>query len=121
MIPLTQIKATEFNVKRQLFFGKTAQLKLVSYEQDAGETTLLTITDGWLPVNEKDAETSTVKVSITERTEITDVLMNQVARFTIASVTGLPDRTYRLTPGGITPPLEQPRIWQLQGEELRDQ
>lgn len=98
--------------------GSDATLELLSFEQVSGEVPLATLTDGWSTVQRRDGSTSGVQVQIAEQDGLTDEIMTPntggVARFTIL------DRTYRVVPGGITPPMGTPRVWQLEGEEIRD-
>jgi hypothetical protein len=110
---ITSAVAEGFDASRSILLP-AASLVLLDYEQVAGETTLYTVVDGWIAEQSPDSETSTVKVRITERAGLTSVIMNQVARFSISGT------AYRVVPGGITPPFKEPRVWQLQGEELRN-
>lgn len=101
-------------IAQSLVFSPEATLTLLSYEQDVGEISLLSMTDGWIAQKGTDQSTSSINLWITDRDAITLTLMNELARFTIE------DTTYRVVPGGITPPSWEPKLWQVQGEEIRD-
>lgn len=50
MLPLTEIKATEFNVKRELFLGKSATLILLREDgSTAAFSEVATVQAGWNP------------------------------------------------------------------------
>lgn len=103
-----------FDAKRSILLPDAEELVLLSYEQVDGEVELLSVPGGWSPKQSTDSPTSEVTILVTAREEIDLDLMNQVARFQIE------DTVYRVVPGGITPPLAAPYLWQLRGEEIRD-
>jgi len=102
-------------IAQSIVFRPDATLTLLSYEQSVGETSLLSLTDGWIAQRGTDNSTTSVSLWVTDRDEMTLALMNTVSRFTIE------DTTYRVIQGGITPPSWEPKLWQIQGEEIRNQ
>ena len=110
-----------FDAKREVFLPDDITLKLLSYEQGAGEVELIEITDGWMVKQSKDRSTSMVTVQIVDGDNELDSIMRPPPDTVGVSRFSMDGKTYRVESGGIIPPLAAPRIWEITGEEIRVQ
>jgi hypothetical protein len=116
----TRLKAKEFDRARVRRLGAAAVLVLAAYNMDTGEETQATVTGGWLP-------TQTDKGLIIEIIENAPTVAGTLTSEQVygSSRVKVNGKTYKIKPleeGGITPPLNAPRLWTIRcGFELRPQ
>lgn len=120
VLEITEAYAEGFDAEREVLLG-AASLLLSAYTMEGGTETKAEVASGWL----SDPSDKGLIVQIVESAPLVGGGTLTAEQIYSASRVVVDDKTYKikaLEEGGISPPLNAPRLWTIRcGAELRTQ